>query len=68
MTVHKRDSNQKVLLNFHRRGWFGKEQDVCKLEGEVCLETEVKKKKKYEALMSITGNWNSEISLTRIKP
>ena len=68
MKIHKRDTNQKVIIQFHRRGWFGKDKDVCKLEGEVCLETEVKKKKKHEALMLITGNWNSDILLTRVKP
>ena len=69
MKIHKSDSNQKVIINFHRRGWFGKDKDVAKLEGEVCLETDAsKKKKKYEPLMAITGNWNGEIYLQAIKP
>ena len=56
------------MINFQRRGWFGKDKDIAKIEGEVCLETEVKKKKKYETLMMITGNWNAEIYLARVKP
>ena len=70
MKIHKEGSNQKVFINFHKRGWFAKEKEVCRLEGEVCLETEdpKKKKKRYEALMAVTGNWNAEIALQRIKP
>jgi len=56
------------MINFQRRGWFGKDKDIAKIEGEVCFETEVKKKKKYETLMMITGNWNAEIYLARVKP
>jgi len=35
---------------------------VAKLEGEICNELDAKKKK-YESLMAISGNWNADISL-----
>lgn len=69
MTIHKRDSPQKAIINFHRRGWFGKDKDVAKLEGEIVnLQKGGKKKNKGETLMLITGNWNADINLQRIKP
>ena len=63
MKVHKSDSNQKCTINFHRRGWFAKDKELCKLDGEVFIEGEGKKKKKVEPMMVISGNWNSEIFL-----
>ena len=52
MTIHKEGTNQKAIINFHRRGWFGKDKDIAKLDGEICEEVEgkkkiVKEKKKY---------------------
>lgn len=69
MKIHKEGSRQKCFITFHRRGWFGKGDDVCKLDGSVFMaeEEETKQKKskknKVEPLMLITGNWNADINL-----
>ncbi len=67
MRIHKSDSDQKAVVNFHRRGWFGKDKDIAKLDGEICTEIDGKKKKN-ESFMAITGNWNADIFLQKIKP
>ena len=68
MTIHKANSPQKAIINFHRRGWFGKDKDIAKLEGEIVVPQEGKKKSKNEPLMLITGNWNADIFLQKVKP
>lgn len=62
LKIHKQDSDQKAIINFHRRGWFGKDKDIAKLDGEICNEVDGKKKKN-ESFMAITGNWNADIFL-----
>ena len=68
MKIHKSGSDQKAIVNFHRRGWFGKDKDIAKLDGEICTEQVEGKKKKNESFMAITGNWNADIYLQKIKP
>ena len=69
MTINKADSQQKAVIDFHRRGWFGKDKDVCKLDGKICnLQENGKKKKFVDTSMLITGNWNADIFLQRVLP
>lgn len=69
MKVHLEGSDQKAIINFHRRGWFDKDKDIAKLEGDICQWDEAKKKKvKNTSSMLITGNWNADIALTRVLP
>lgn len=69
MTINKAGSKQKAVLEFHRRGWFGKDKDVCKLDGKICNAVEGGKKKKFtDTSMLITGNWNADISFQKVLP
>ena len=69
MTIHKLGSTQVAIINFYRRGWFAKEKDIAKLEGEICTEViDGKKKRTSDTTMLITGNWISQIYLQRVVP
>ena len=68
MKINKAGSSQKAIIEFERRGWFGKGKDIAKIEGKICNEIEGKKKKTEAPSMLITGNWNAEINLQRILP
>ena len=68
MTIHKEGSDQKAIINFITRGWFAKDKEIAQLNGEICVVTDPKKKKRSAPLMSITGNWDSEIFLQQLLP
>ena len=48
MKVHKLGTDQKAYINFHRRGWFAKDKEIARLEGEVFTEKTNGKKKTRE--------------------
>ena len=45
MKVSKLGTQQRAIVNFYKRGWFAKDKDIAKLEGEICNEIETGKKK-----------------------
>ena len=69
MKVHKLGTDQKAYINFHRRGWFAKDKEIARLEGEVFTEkTNGKKKTRENVTIQISGNWNADIFLQRVLP
>ena len=44
MIITKLNSDQKCVLDFHRRGWFAKDHEICKFDGHV-FTVDMKKKK-----------------------
>ena len=62
MTITKQNTNVKVILDFHRRGWFAKEDEICRLDGHVfTVDDMTKKKPQLTKQLHVFGNWNRTI-------
>ena len=62
MKVTRQGTNERAFINYHRRGWFAKDKDIAKLDGEVFTEVQKGKKTARENVsMLISGNWNGDI-------
>ena len=69
--VKKEGTNQIAIIKFERRGWFAKDKEIAKLEGELADYTEDHKgnlKKQGKPKFAFSGNWNADIFLQKLEP